>query len=88
VQYGSGRIFIQGPSEFDQEILNRREAEDGIIARRMEEEGEEGMLRSHEWAVYTDLEDVSHRLVTCSRFTFPNEFVDGPICRLAESKGE
>jgi bromodomain adjacent to zinc finger domain protein 1A len=57
VQYGTGRLFVQGPSVFDQEILDRREEGD-IRARRLEEEGEEGMLGVGEWAVYTDLEEV------------------------------
>jgi bromodomain adjacent to zinc finger domain protein 1A len=57
VQYGTGRLFIQGPSEFDVELLERR-TEDNVIARRKEEEGEEGMLGPGQWAVYTDLEDV------------------------------
>ncbi|THU94815.1 chromatin remodeling complex protein [Dendrothele bispora CBS 962.96] len=56
-QYGAGRLFIQGPSEFDAEILERRQDED-IVARRMEEEGEEGMLGSGDWAVYSDLEEL------------------------------
>lgn len=58
IQYGTGRIFIQGPSEFDQEILDRREEEEEVTARRLEEEGEEGMLNTSEWAVYTELEEV------------------------------
>jgi bromodomain adjacent to zinc finger domain protein 1A len=58
VQYGAGRLFIQGPSVFDQEILDRREEGD-VHARRLEEEGEDGMLGVGEWAVYTDLEEVS-----------------------------
>lgn len=58
VQYGTGRLFIQGPSVFDQEILDRREEGD-VQVRRLEEEGEEGMLGVGEWAVYTDLEEVS-----------------------------
>ena len=58
VQYGTGRIFIQGPSEHDVEILKRREED--IRARRLEEEGEEGMLEVGEWAVYDDLETVRH----------------------------
>ena len=58
VQYGTGRLFIQGPSVFDQEILDRREEGD-VRSRRLEEEGEEGMLGVGEWAVYTDLEEVS-----------------------------
>ena len=56
VQYGTGRLFIQGPSEHDVEILRRREED--IHARRLEEEGEEGMLDVGEWAVYDDLETV------------------------------
>ncbi|KAH8100647.1 chromatin remodeling complex protein [Cristinia sonorae] len=54
VQYGSGRIFIQGPSEHDVELLTRREED--IQARRLEEEGVEGMLGVGEWAVYDDIE--------------------------------
>jgi len=57
VQYGTGRLFVQGPSVFDQEILDRREEGD-VHVRRLEEEGEEGMLGIGEWAVYTDLEEV------------------------------
>jgi bromodomain adjacent to zinc finger domain protein 1A len=57
VQYGAGRIFVQGPSEFDAELLDRRDGED-IEARRKEEEGEDGVLGIGEWAVYTELEEV------------------------------
>ncbi|EIW86562.1 chromatin remodeling complex protein [Coniophora puteana RWD-64-598 SS2] len=57
VQYGAGRIFIQGASEIDRDLLLRRD-EDDVPARRMEEEGEEGMLGVGEWAVYTDVEEV------------------------------
>lgn len=56
VQYGTGRIFLQGPSEFDVEILLRRG--DEVVARRREEEGEEGMLGVGEWAVFDDIETV------------------------------
>lgn len=63
VQYGTGRIFIQGPSEFDVEVIQRREED--IRARRMSEEGEEGMLGVGEWAVYDDLE-----MVQTSTFPF------------------
>ncbi|RDX55953.1 chromatin remodeling complex protein [Lentinus brumalis] len=56
VQYGTGRIFIQGASEFDAEILHRRE--ENIEERRRIEEGPEGMLGANEWAVYNDLEEV------------------------------
>lgn len=56
VQYGSGRIFVQGASEFDIDVLRRRE--ENVDARRREEEGEEGMLAVGEWAVYNDIEEV------------------------------
>ncbi|RPD82643.1 chromatin remodeling complex protein [Lentinus tigrinus ALCF2SS1-7] len=56
VQYGTGRIFIQGASEFDAEILQRRE--ENIEDRRRIEEGPEGMLAANEWAVFNDLEEV------------------------------
>ena len=54
VQYGTGRIFLQGPSEFDIEVLERREGD--VRARRLEEEGEDGMLGVGEWAVYDNIE--------------------------------
>jgi len=63
VQYGAGRIFLQGPSEFDVDILERRELEDGDVRkRRSEEEGEEGMLGVGEWAVYSELEEIDEFL--------------------------
>ncbi|KAG6381334.1 chromatin remodeling complex protein [Boletus reticuloceps] len=56
VQYGTGRIFIQGPTEMELELMSRREEND-VDARREEEEGE-GLLGPGEWAVYTELEEV------------------------------
>ncbi len=55
-QYGTGRIFIQGPSEFDLDLLRRREED--IDARRLEEEGEEGVLGPGDWAAYATVEEV------------------------------
>lgn len=63
-QYGTGRLFIQGPSEFDMELLDQRKDED-IDGRRREEEGEEGMLGPGDWAVYSDLEEVCSTLRHC-----------------------
>lgn len=63
VQYGTGRIFVQGPSEFDVEILQRRE--ENVDLRRRAEEGEEGMLGVGEWAVYDELEKVSGCIHSC-----------------------
>jgi bromodomain adjacent to zinc finger domain protein 1A len=54
-QYGTGRIFIQGPSEFDRDLLDNRP---DIEERRKEEEGEDGILESHEWAVYSEPEEM------------------------------
>jgi len=54
--YGTGRLFIQGPSEFDLDILKRR-GED-IDARRVEEEGTEGVLGPGDWAAYSTVEEV------------------------------
>ncbi|KAI5835871.1 hypothetical protein K523DRAFT_359692 [Schizophyllum commune Tattone D] len=56
VQYGTGRIFLQGPSEFDSDILQRREED--VEARRLEEETSEGMLGSGDWAVYSEVEEL------------------------------
>jgi bromodomain adjacent to zinc finger domain protein 1A len=58
VQYGAGRLFVQGPSRFDQDLLERRKEEEDILARRKEEEGEEGILGPDDWAVYMELEEV------------------------------
>ena len=57
VQYATGRLFIQGPSTIDKEAMDRRTDVD-VEARRAEEEGE-GKLDVDEWAVYTDIEEVS-----------------------------
>lgn len=56
VQYGTGRIFVQGASEFDREIVDRRE--ENVDERRAVEEGPEGMLGANEWGVFNDLEEV------------------------------
>jgi bromodomain adjacent to zinc finger domain protein 1A len=56
VQYGAGRLFIQGPSQFDLELLEKRK--DEVVPRRKEEEAEQGVLGSNDWGAYTDLEEV------------------------------
>ncbi|KAG5353254.1 hypothetical protein C0989_008989 [Termitomyces sp. Mn162] len=56
-QYGTGRLFIQGPSEFDKELLDQRKDED-IEGRRKEEEGGDGVLKAGDWAVYSDMEEL------------------------------
>lgn len=58
--YGSGRLFIQGPSEFDHDILRKRQIFDNedLKSRREEEEGYNGTLGPNEWAFYKDIEKV------------------------------
>lgn len=59
VSYGSGRLFIQGPSEIDLEVMHGRpDFADVIAARRVEEEGEGMSLKSGEWACYQEPEQV------------------------------
>ena len=58
-QYGTGRIFIQGPSEFDLDLLGQREDHETLEERRLEEEGGEGSLNPNEWGVYSEVEEVS-----------------------------
>lgn len=59
VLYGTGRLFIQGPSVFDVDLLKKRQDEEKDVERRRdEEEGPEGQLGIGEWAVYEDLDDV------------------------------
>ncbi|KAJ7630650.1 chromatin remodeling complex protein [Roridomyces roridus] len=60
-QYGAGRLFIQGPSEIDVDLLDARKDE-GIEERRKEEEGIEGMLGPGDWAVFSDQEELDQFL--------------------------
>lgn len=66
VQYEAGRIFIQGPSVMDLELMLKKE-DDDYEAKRLEEEGPEGMLAPSEWAQYAEPEEV---------FSFSCRFVD------------
>jgi bromodomain adjacent to zinc finger domain protein 1A len=60
IAYGSGRIFIQGPSELDWEVLERREAADHDVMVRMREDlGEEGVMGVSEWGYFSDPDEVS-----------------------------
>jgi bromodomain adjacent to zinc finger domain protein 1A len=59
VMYGAGRLFVQGPSEFDVELLERREREEkDVVARRPVEEGQESVLGVGQWAVYETVDEV------------------------------
>ncbi|KAG8903371.1 hypothetical protein FRB99_003393 [Tulasnella sp. 403] len=52
--YGTGRIFIQGASEADVEMMEGREDYAEIVARRVVEEGEGMVLKPGEWGCFHD----------------------------------
>ena len=51
--YGTGRVFIQGPNEFDLPVLKER-GESFIRKRYEEEDGPEGTLKSGTWGYYSE----------------------------------
>lgn len=64
VAWGTGRIFFQGPSDADLDLM--RGKGDEVEVRRVEEEGEEGMLAPGEWAYFSKTEQVGrHIFVIC-----------------------
>jgi len=58
--YGTGRVFLQGPSDLDLQLLERRARveDENINARRLEEEGLPGKLQTEHWAEYTTVQEV------------------------------
>lgn len=58
--YGTGRLFIQGPSEFDLQQLEKRAKEENedLSSRKIEEEDEDGIFGSGGWGIYTEIEEV------------------------------
>ncbi|TDL28675.1 hypothetical protein BD410DRAFT_893635 [Rickenella mellea] len=66
VQYGTGRIFIQGPSEFDEDFWAWKGVHQ-VDERRKDEEGEEP-LAPGSWAVYTEIDEVRPSLLECVDF--------------------
>lgn len=61
-QYGTGRVFIQGPSEFDLMQLEKKAIEDNedIHERRKEEEGINHILSPADWCMFIEVEEVSY----------------------------
>jgi bromodomain adjacent to zinc finger domain protein 1A len=57
-QYGTGRLFVQGPNEIDLEVMMNEKGEE-VAKKRLEMEGEDEMLATGEWACYAEVEDVS-----------------------------
>lgn len=58
--YGTGRLFVQGPSAEDWEMASRmRKNEDLMERRKKEEVEEEAILQQDEWGFYEEEEEVS-----------------------------
>lgn len=55
--YGTGRVFVQGPSEFDLLVI-RGKGEGVVAARQKEEDGPGGTLAPGEWGVYTEAQEI------------------------------
>lgn len=61
--YGTGRLFVQGPSEVDWDrACAEFGGEDALKERRKKEEGHEQILGIDEWGFYDEEEDVSQYL--------------------------
>ncbi|KAF8581380.1 chromatin remodeling complex protein [Ramaria rubella] len=59
VVYGAGRLFIQGPTEADVEIMERKQKDDpsfDLLERRLDQEGLEGMLEVGVWGYFSEPE--------------------------------
>lgn len=58
--YGTGRLFVQGSSKEDYDMMCAEYGGPEVIATRMKyEQGEETILSVDEWAFYESSEDVS-----------------------------
>jgi bromodomain adjacent to zinc finger domain protein 1A len=61
VTYGTGRLFFQGPSEFDMLILEGR-GEGVVRGRQDDEDGPDGTLEPGAWGYYSDPQHVEELL--------------------------
>lgn len=59
VLYGTGRIFVQGPSQDDWEMVQKERKISEVEERKKDECLEGGMLGVGEWAVFEEAEEVS-----------------------------
>lgn len=55
--YGTGRVFVQGPSEFDLLVIAGK-GEGVVQARQKEEDGADGTLGLGEWGMYSEPQEV------------------------------
>ncbi|KAF8523145.1 chromatin remodeling complex protein [Hysterangium stoloniferum] len=62
VTYGAGRLFVQGPTIADVEVMERKQKEDDpsfdLLERRQDEEGPDGILGIGTWGYYTEPEQL------------------------------
>jgi bromodomain adjacent to zinc finger domain protein 1A len=92
VTYGTGRLFVQGPSVEDWELIcdSRKEEGDGsksMLERRMREEvvdDPSALLGPDEWAYYEDEDEVS--VVSC--FVFGSDELNWPLPASAAGRSE
>ena len=54
--YGAGRVFVQGPGEFDVLVIAGRGG--AVQARQKEEDGLDGTLGPGEWGMYSEPKDI------------------------------
>ncbi|KAF8310996.1 hypothetical protein DL93DRAFT_2083951 [Clavulina sp. PMI_390] len=59
--YGTGRIFVQGPSVFDLEVISAR-GEGVVEARQREEDGPDGSLAPGAWGMYSEPQEIEELL--------------------------
>ena len=57
--YGTGKVFIQGPSEDDLSLIDAKAAVDPSIGKRRAEEEGKGLLGVGEWVWYENPDEVS-----------------------------
>lgn len=85
VPYGTGRVFVQGPTREEWEVIADEYAEDRegkgkeqvLIERRMREEvvdKEETLVGFGEWAYYETAEEVSLLVLSLSSFPVSDDF--------------
>jgi hypothetical protein len=67
ITYGAGRLFVQGPTMADMEVMERKQKDDqfDLLVRRHEEEGPDGVLEIGVWGYYTEPEQVRVASMYC-----------------------
>ncbi|PWN49280.1 hypothetical protein IE53DRAFT_154692 [Violaceomyces palustris] len=58
ITYQTGRLFVQGASQYDRDELAENVGVEQLSQRRKEELTEEGCLEPDEWAAYTEIDQI------------------------------